>query len=98
MNLQVTGAQRSPPAFRTVRTLQVPRARPAPTWQGAGGGSGKAHAVPLVSTEPLARRLVARPLGTSGRTEPGPGVRRHTCCGGLSQPVSPSGNAATFQT
>lgn len=44
MNLQVTGAQRSPPAFRTVRTLQVPRARQPPPGGGRGGGSGKAHA------------------------------------------------------
>lgn len=49
-------------------------------------GAGKP--TPPVSTEPLALWLVARPLGTSGWTEPRPDVRRDTCCGGLSQSVS----------
>lgn len=52
MNLQVTGAQRSPPAFRTVRTLQVPRARQPPPGGGRGGvresprGSPGVHGAP----------------------------------------------------
>lgn len=52
MNLQVTGPQRSPPAFRTVRTLQVPRARQPPHGGGRGGvresprGSPGVHGAP----------------------------------------------------
>lgn len=52
MNLQVTGPQRSPPAFRTVRTLQVSRARQPPPGGGQGGvwesprGSPGVHGAP----------------------------------------------------